>query len=374
MGIGRLGWRLLAALGTGWPLIVGGRGSTLHGFRDWAARVPPDRAAILRLPWLAARFLLWPLRAGLMDRRFAVWWRCVAYNFTPFEIRHLGLDQPGRDPAGYLSSLDLRGLRRLNGLNGADATAVNDKRRFAAICTAARLPHIPILADFSDPAAVLPPDVDVVFAKARRGRGAAAATIWRRQSAGWGDSAGLVCDENALRRVLAAAGCLLQPVIANHPGLAAVAGSALACLRVVTVRPRHGAAQPVYATLWLPRAGRVVSQGGIACEIDCADGRVIARETAEGMAVDRHPDSGAVIGQPVAEHWPAALALVLAAHDRAFARFVSLGWDVALTPAGPLLIEANEGWAALFHQRLAGPIDRTSFVAGVASHLPGGGR
>ena len=57
---------------------------------------------------------------------------------------------------------------------------------------------------------------------------------------------------------------------------------------------------------------------------------------------DRHPDTGAVFAEVTVPFWDevrditarAAPALPLG----------SLGWDVALTPEGPVLIEANYSW------------------------------
>jgi hypothetical protein len=55
------------------------------------------------------------------------------------------------------------------------------------------------------------------------------------------------------------------------------------------------------------------------------------------------------------------VALAQRAHAIAFARFPFLGWDIALTAKGPVLLETNSGWGALFHQMLDGPLGHTAF-------------
>jgi hypothetical protein len=57
----------------------------------------------------------------------------------------------------------------------------------------------------------------------------------------------------------------------------------------------------------------------------------------------------------------ASIELVRCAHKVAFVRFAFLGWDIALTHDGPVLLETNSGWGALFHQVLDGPLGHTAF-------------
>jgi hypothetical protein len=60
-------------------------------------------------------------------------------------------------------------------------------------------------------------------------------------------------------------------------------------------------------------------------------------------ALERHPRTGAVFEGVRLPLWDEALALVRRA-AAAFPLLRTLGWDVALTPDGAVLIEANAGW------------------------------
>lgn len=81
-----------------------------------------------------------------------------------------------------------------------------------------------------------------------------------------------------------------------------------------------------------------------------------------------HPDSDLALQGHQLPHWPDAIALVTRAHRTAFPRFVSLGWDVALTPDGPVLIEANAGWGAEIMQTLNGEPLGDTVLAEILSH------
>jgi len=76
------------------------------------------------------------------------------------------------------------------------------------------------------------------------------------------------------------------------------------------------------------------------------------------------PDQGPAAGQAdyvgfVIPFWRETLKVVLRAHAEAFPKFVSLGWDIALTSAGPILIETNLSWGVSQHQLLTGPLGKT---------------
>jgi hypothetical protein len=60
-------------------------------------------------------------------------------------------------------------------------------------------------------------------------------------------------------------------------------------------------------------------------------------------SIEIHPASGLRLDQRPLPWWPEAVALVTKAH-REFREFGALGWDVALTEQGPLLLEANAWW------------------------------
>ena len=68
--------------------------------------------------------------------------------------------------------------------------------------------------------------------------------------------------------------------------------------------------------------------------------------------------------------WDAALHYVRTAHQ-ACPDFVYVGWDVAFTPHGPIVLEGNTNWEAATYQTLRGePLGYTKFADILAERLP----
>jgi hypothetical protein len=68
--------------------------------------------------------------------------------------------------------------------------------------------------------------------------------------------------------------------------------------------------------------------------------------------------------------WDTVLQHTKVAHQ-ACSNFVFLGWDVAFTEHGPMLLEGNVNWTASDYQRLHGePLGHTKFADILAMRLP----
>lgn len=84
-----------------------------------------------------------------------------------------------------------------------------------------------------------------------------------------------------------------------------------------------------------------VSSGGIACGVDPKDGRIITPAMGEdGIIYEKHPVSGKQFEGFVIPYWQEVLALT----EKALRKVEGVdyvGWDVAITPKGPILVEGN---------------------------------
>jgi hypothetical protein len=67
------------------------------------------------------------------------------------------------------------------------------------------------------------------------------------------------------------------------------------------------------------------------------------RQWPEMHTVSRHPDTGEVIEGFLVPHWQDLKQLTVRA-QASFPELRCLGWDVAVTEKGPVLIEANHVW------------------------------
>ncbi|MFP5407114.1 MAG: sugar-transfer associated ATP-grasp domain-containing protein, partial [Gammaproteobacteria bacterium] len=126
--------------------------------------------------------------------------------------------------------------------------------------------------------------------------------------------------------------------------------------------------------------------GNLVASIDLATGRLskgvssASREFPLMRSYSNHPDNQHPIEGFQLPDWADLLALAERGH-REFSEFWTLGWDVALTDRGPVLIEANPIWATGFLQAAAGKGMRGEFdrwkarlEKGVARGAPTQGR
>ncbi|MCV2490721.1 hypothetical protein OF117_15280 [Geodermatophilus sp. YIM 151500] len=141
---------------------------------------------------------------------------------------------------------------------------------------------------------------------------------------------------------------IVQERVLQHPELRAVNPGSLNTLRVLAVRlPGHG---PLLAAA-VQRWGRVgtgpvdnLSAGGLCSAVDLDTGRLgpaVGRpRDRRRVEHDTHPDSGARIAGVLVPQWPQVrdLAFRLMA---AFPELDHVGWDIAVTDRGPLVIEGN---------------------------------
>jgi hypothetical protein len=139
---------------------------------------------------------------------------------------------------------------------------------------------------------------------------------------------------------------IVQERITNHPALARLSGTqALQCTRMVTVVARSGEVKLLVAFQKLIVGRHQIDNfagtatGNLVASIDVASGTLV-EAFAEGAPCPRHPDTSAAIVGFRLPHWTAARALVQRA-SLLFRPLRAIGWDVALTADGPVLVEGN---------------------------------
>jgi hypothetical protein len=84
--------------------------------------------------------------------------------------------------------------------------------------------------------------------------------------------------------------------------------------------------------------------GGIAAAVDLESGKLGPASNLGGDCrlgwLDRHPDTGARITGAQLPEWGEVRDFAIRAH-KAFGDRVVVGWDIAITPGGPVLVEGN---------------------------------
>jgi hypothetical protein len=167
--------------------------------------------------------------------------------------------------------------------------------------------------------------------------------------------AGAVEPEALVARVAAerpGADHLVQELVANRADVVEVLGpAAVHTFRVITLLDR-GTPRVLAAYLRAARSAdgtdnfRGGATGNLHCEVD-GDGRVTSVWRSGGARRGLEEVRGEGAGGPppgwAVPWWPEVRELALEA-AAAFAPVAAIGWDVAMTPGGALLIEANARW------------------------------
>ncbi len=146
----------------------------------------------------------------------------------------------------------------------------------------------------------------------------------------------------------ASLGWLLQQPLCSHPDLAEVCGDKISSVRIHTFL---GAGGPeVVSALLKVNAGaqdcdnfRHGESGNLLGALDIATGRVTRVVSGTGSTqklVEQHPRSGKCLIDLQLPAWQAVVALALDA-QLAFPGYLCPGWDIAICPDGPKILEVN---------------------------------
>ncbi len=191
-----------------------------------------------------------------------------------------------------------------------------------------------------------------VFIKPAEGKGGRGCERWQYADGAYRGPGGRQLDAPGLLEHLRAIALrrgrmLVQECLHNHPQLRDLGGN-LMSLRITTCRNESGSAEVTNAVLKMSlMPGSSVDnfhQGGAGCRVDIATGEV-------GPAFDSwvsnpcvrheaHPETGARIAGRVLPCWPETVAMV-AKCANLFPDRTMIGFDVAITDRGPVIIEAN---------------------------------
>jgi len=156
----------------------------------------------------------------------------------------------------------------------------------------------------------------------------------------------------AIARLGADTGWLIQPVVSVHDDLLPIMpGGALGTVRIVTYLTNDGA-KPLRPIIRIPAGGNVTDNfscgmsGNLVAAVDVDTGLLgLGKGSRQKVWPDLvdiayHPDTGAAILGRLVPYWKETLELVIMAQEKTPA-LRTLGWDVAITNCGPVVLEAN---------------------------------
>lgn len=146
---------------------------------------------------------------------------------------------------------------------------------------------------------------------------------------------------------------LLEGVIENHPDLAEMYPCSANCMRMITLIDDNGEPHLIYCVQKFGNEGRVVDNFGLHGPVDLETGEFLfpahPGDTTSDILYTQHPYTGKkLIGFKTPMFKEAKEMILKAAQVIPQLRYV--GWDVAITPDGPVIIEGNDYCAHDFWQ------------------------
>ena len=376
-----------------WPSQPLGNQAMVHARRivrrHYARGHHPIHRALARVLVMAA----WPLAAlvGLWEIRRSrgpeavpvkeaprAFWVAIRHNVMPGEYYAYALWHPDRraNIDNYLYAKE--GIRLFGLLNKPmQPNPIDDKLVFHELCKARALPTPQILAAFAPTAKLLefesgrPPAHDL-FVKPRIGQGGDGSERFRWQGRLFQTNRGGCLTPEDLGEYLATRArnenraLLVQPALSNHPRLGVDANGALATARLVTGISLGGDVAPLFAYIYFGHPNQIVAHGPVAL-IDIASGRLMSAPQ-DFCGKRSNVDIGS--NHPCTlPGWESLLRHIKVAHQ-ACSNFIFIGWDVAFTEHGPVLLEGNANWCADVYQSLGGePLGHTKFASILAERL-----
>jgi hypothetical protein len=167
---------------------------------------------------------------------------------------------------------------------------------------------------------------------------------------------------------------LIEQELIQHPEMSKLYPKSVNTLRINTLVGDDGAAHCLYATCKMGNLGKFVDNmenDGLSCPVDLETGKICGvAHTSKLINYDTHPYTGVkLIGYQI----PYLHEAVAMAEEAALVepRMRYLGWDVAITPDGPAIIEANNFPGYDFSQLPEHTPDRIGTLAAIRKYVSG---
>jgi hypothetical protein len=268
----------------------------------------------------------------------------------------------------------------------AGATSpLGDKADFASFCHLHQLVTVPVIlvargggVEWKQAEEV--PHCDL-FLKPVDGRGGRGAERWDFTGEKFRNTSGLELSPAELLERIAfrsnGVDLVLQPRIGNHPALKGFSNGVFTTIRILSCLDEKREPEIIGAVFRMAigsnRTVDNVHAGGIIAAIDLGTGRLgrasnLGTDARLGW-LDAHPDTGQQITGEQLPMWNEVKDLAVRGH-RAFNDRAIIGWDIGITPDGPILVEGNYGPDVDMMQRPTGvPLGRGRFTQLIAHHL-----
>ena len=267
-----------------------------------------------------------------------------------------------------------------------DKNEMGDKSFFSVCCQKFELPQAQIVGEIANGSATWTVQPELMnfdlFCKRQRGMGAKGCLTFRfiEENKFQTQSGEIITLSELVTHVSAESKnrpMLVQRWLKNHDGLSDLAKDSLLTIRVITCLNEQNQPEVCLAMLRvlavLEPDWQHLPDGEYAAPIELVSGR-LGRLTGDSMNTstlryDNHPANNAIVTGRTVPDWPSIVALATRAQG-AFNHRLMIGWDIALTPDGPVLLEGNTNFDVMFLQRVHdAPASNSRFGTILEHHL-----
>lgn len=344
----------------------------MHGRKAW------PRVALYSVAWpLVFVYLSWKHTRALGEkvrqvsgksRARQVWEQlhvAFRHSISPKKYYVFELFRPERfaRAGAYIARYEFKGgLHNLleSRIQNPTRRILNDKAAFFRHCEAAGVASIPSLMvvhgdgrieRLSEFAGDLP-SLDIFF-KPSQGRGGRGCERWLLQpDGGYVDQHGTRLAESELlahiKHRAAREPIIVQQALFGHTDLRDLSINVLTTCRVMSIKNETGGYEVTHAVFKSSTQPKSVvdnfHKGGIVSAVDIATGRLGPASDAGTKKpcvwFDQHPTTDAQITGRQLPFWQETKALLCRGHA-AFPDRITVGWDVAITDRGPVIVEGN---------------------------------
>jgi hypothetical protein len=271
--------------------------------------------------------------------------------------------------AAFLPSLRMRAFDRLYKQVGVDIGLFRDKARFARHCSGAGLPVVPTILELDGagehwcaekPGRTL--SVGDVIVKPRDGLGGDGVRAFEKVPGGYRDPTGRELEAGELidlaKRESRERPLIVQPRLRNAREMSLWSTGAICTVRLVTTRRGSDPPTLLLGLLRMPTTDSVVDnlhRGGIVATIDPSSGELgpalplSVPDVMKRAFIETHPATRERISGGQVPCWDEIVQLGRRAHESC-GGYHSIGWDIAITDEGPILVEGNVDWGVMIPQ------------------------
>ncbi len=168
---------------------------------------------------------------------------------------------------------------------------------------------------------------------------------------------------------------IFQELIQQHDVLKKINGSSINTLRIVTYKNKKNEVEILSGAIRIGRKDAIIDNahaGGIVVPFNKKTGRMCYEGLQQidngGGVFHKHPDSGIIFDNLQIPYYVEVKKIVAKASS--LLQFPLLGWDVAVTPHGPTIIEANHNFHLLFSDRMEKGLKRNPSVRKLLTQIP----